>query len=106
MFGSSGDRIVYSLTFEPSLRLFVSRFEQEKLRSKFQLFNNRLVPIMNTKIHGDYLSASHRNKIFKCLVKLFVEALLLSIVGELNHVLAQGLHVLLWCQIDDLILVH
>ena len=88
MFGSSGDRIVYSLTFEPSLRLFVSRFEQEKLRSKFQLFNNRLVPVMNTKIHGDYLSARNRDKIFKCLVKLLVEALLLGVVGELDDVLA------------------
>ena len=61
---------------------------------------------MNTKIHGDYLSARHRDKIFKCLVKFFVEALLLSVMSELHDVLAQGFHVLLRCQIDDLILVH
>ena len=43
---------------------------------------------MNTKIHGDYLSARNRDKIFKCLVKLLVEALLLGVVGELDDVLA------------------
>ena len=43
---------------------------------------------MNTKIHGDYLSATNRDKVFKCLVKLLVEALLLGVVSELHDVLA------------------